>query len=391
MATRYIRRDQRVFWGDGSLSQLSRELDRIDAARVMVVTGRTLGENRAVLALVDSAIRACAASPRVTEHFPGAAPQTPVSAVRATVDAIEDFSPDALIALGGGSALVTTRAAAILHGENRTFGTVDPEDLCTRRGPEGTFISPRLRAPKTPVIALPTSPTTAVSTAGCALTTDVGGARLAMYDPAARAHAIVLDPRLLVTAPMPVTVSCSLNAIAMAVEGILSRSATFFTDSQLGHALGTMVNVLPEVVSNGGGAEQLLQLALAATSIGDATETSGAGLAAAISHTLAHRTQASNGVIDSLILPHVLDYLDPVDDDRQDVLARSLNCPTADIRQSLDSFFSSLGLPRRLRDLHVPESALQDAARDAMTDFAVTSSPRTVTPADALDVLRAAW
>ncbi len=357
----------------------------------MVITGRTLGENRDVRTLVHSATRTTANSTRITEFFPGATPQSPVTAVEATVDAIEEFSPDALIALGGGSALVTTRAASILHGEKQASGTANLEDLCTRRSPEGTFVSPRLRAPKTPVIALPTSPTTAVSTAGCALTTDEGGARLAIYDPAARAQAIVLEPRLLITAPTSVTVSSSLNAIAMAVEGILSRSATFFTDSQLGHALGTLLDILPDVPSSGGTPEQVLHLALAATSVGDAAETSGAGLSAAISHTLAHRIRASNGVIDSLILPHVLDYLDPVSDDRKDVLARSLNCPTGDIRQRLDSFFCRLGLPRRLRDLHLPESALGDAARDAMTDFAVTSSPRTITQADALDVLRAAW
>ena len=50
------------------------------------------------------------------------------------------------------------------------------------------------------------------------------------------------------------------------------------------------------------------------------------------------------------------------------------------------------GLPQRLRDLDVPETALPALARDAMKQTRLLpNNPRAVTEADALEIYRRAW
>ena len=68
-----------------------------------------------------------------------------------------------MVAVGGGSSVVTARAATILLGEGR-----DVRELCTRREADGRLVSPKLAAPKLPQWVVPSSPTTAYAKAGAA-------------------------------------------------------------------------------------------------------------------------------------------------------------------------------------------------------------------------------
>lgn len=200
-----------------------------------------------------------------------------------------------------------------------------------------------------------------------------------------------MDPYLLHTAPSTMTTSSTLNALVMAVEGVLARRATYFTDAQLGHAVRTLARGLPMLQTDEEQPGLRVQLSLAAASAGDGAESAGAGLAAAISHTLGHRARVQNGELDALILPHVLDFLSPIDADRLALLAHALDCSPSAVRNSLVGLFESSGVARRLRHYSVDSAELPEAARDAMTDFAIESSPRSVHETDALAVLRAAW
>lgn len=391
MSNRYLRPAQRIFWGEGALGQLAGELTRLQATRILVVTGETLARNSDVVGAVEAAIQGPSSAGRAVMIHSGVRAHSPVASVLTTVDAIREFEADAVIALGGGSAIVTARGAAIIHGEERASGLRDLDTLFTYRGSDGRLTSPRLRAPKVPVVALPTSPTTAVSTAGCALTTEANGARLALFDPGARAKSVLMDPRLLRTAPSTMTTSSTLNALVMAIEGVIARGANYFTDAQLGHALRTLARGLPllQIDEERSGLRE--QLSLAAASAGDGAESAGAGLAAAISHTFGHRARLGNGELDALILPYVLDFLSPIKADRLALLALALDCSPSDVRSTLVNLFDSAGVSRRLRDCSVDSGQLPEAARDAMTDFAIESSPRPVSESDALAVLRAAW
>ncbi|MFH3579288.1 iron-containing alcohol dehydrogenase, partial [Acinetobacter baumannii] len=80
------------------------------------------------------------------------------ASVVAAKEAAVRAGADLLIAAGGGSVLVAVRAVAIFMAE-----TGDPFALMTQY-PEGRpAYSPRLLAPKPPIINIPTTPTSAMN------------------------------------------------------------------------------------------------------------------------------------------------------------------------------------------------------------------------------------
>lgn len=52
-----------------------------------------------------------------------------------------------------------------------------------------------------------------------------------------------------------------------------------------------------------------MRAALAALLVGSGTDLSGGGLTAALSHTLGHSVSQHNGLIDAVVLPHVLAHM----------------------------------------------------------------------------------
>jgi alcohol dehydrogenase class IV len=92
--------------------------------------------------------------------------------------------------------MVTARAATIVLAEGE-----DQARLSTSRDASGRMHSPKLRAAKLPQFVVPTTPTTAIVKAGCAVFDPTAGRRLALFDPKTRAQAIFVHPDLVASAP----------------------------------------------------------------------------------------------------------------------------------------------------------------------------------------------
>src|SRR5262245_37064263 len=100
---------ERVISGPGAVSRVGDELDRLGAARVVLVTGRTLGAST----LLDSLKRDI--GDRCTCVFAGARQHVPSDTVSALVRLIEEQKADALVSFGGGSPIDTAKAAVFLQ------------------------------------------------------------------------------------------------------------------------------------------------------------------------------------------------------------------------------------------------------------------------------------
>jgi alcohol dehydrogenase class IV len=150
----------RLYCGRQVIEQGLREaVDRASAKRAFVVCSpsvnrRTDAVRRIVAALGD----------RYAGVFDAIGKDSPYPDVSAARQAASAAGADLLIAVGGGSVIVATRAVAIFLGEPG-----DPFEIMTQY-PEGKpAFSPRLMAPKPPIINIPTTPTSAMNRAGTGL------------------------------------------------------------------------------------------------------------------------------------------------------------------------------------------------------------------------------
>ncbi len=374
---RHIETALRFFAGDKALQVLSKELDRANCQRALILCGKSLSES-SELDLVRRAAgdRLAGVCAEVRAH-------SPRSAVVAIAGKATDLEADALIAVGGGSAMVTARAVAIQIAERLPL-----DQLCTRKDTRGKMVTPRLDAPKMPIFALPTTPSTAVVKPGTAIFDETSQARLAMFDPKTRPRAIFLDAELLGTAPDALTQTAALNTLCSAAEGLASGTDDHMALAVLTHALRLCVKWMDQI----GDPRARVELATAAVMCGRGTDHTGMGLATVVSHAVAKAYDVDGGIAKAAALPHVLRFnWDHIVRGRSS-LGLALGCPEDEIIKTLTDLFSSHGIPARLRDLGVPSEGLQGIAAACLSDWFLRTNPRPVSQETELrDFLQDAW
>ncbi|RHW26267.1 iron-containing alcohol dehydrogenase [Nocardioides immobilis] len=380
MQVLYRRPAQRLLWGDDTIVRLPGELARAGAQRPLILCGGSVGRHPRLIPRLADVLEALVGgiSTEVRSH-------SPLSRVEVVVDALRRTRADSIVAVGGGSAFVTARAASILHGESRPL-----QSLATRYAADGTAISVRLDAPKLPIIAVPTTPTTAASKAGTAVTVPGSGARLTMFDPQTRARSILLDPEYLSSSPPTLTLQASLNAFVMAVEGLCSARSHLFSDAVLTHAIRQLADLLPTLAGETATPHRRMQAALVSILVGEGTDAAGGGLTAALSHTLGHQLGVHNGLADAALLPYVLEHVPPAPS-ALELVADALSCATDQVVDRVRELLAAAAAPVRLRDLGLRREGLEDLAREATQDFAYARGPDRPAPRTVVDILNAAW
>jgi len=378
----------RTFCGPKALAALPRELDRLGARRAVIFGGPWLVALPDVLGAIESAV-----GPRLAGRFDDVQEHSPVPSVEAARALLEDVDADAVIAVGGGSSIVTARAATILLAEKK-----DARELCTQRGDDGKLVSPRLSAPKIPNWVIPSTPITAYAKAGSAVSDPATGERLALYDPKTRAQGIFLDPEVALSAPVGLASTASLNAFSMAVECIEAGVDDPLADALLLHALRLLTEWMPRLRSAPDDPEPRLRLMLAALLCGQGSDFVGGGLAQALSHAAGPRSSVANGMVEALLLPSTMSFNSVVTKDRLTLIAELLDPGAAKGATAADRAVASVrevlskaGVPQRLRDVGLTQDALVEVTEHALDDWSITRVPRPVDRDGLLHLLQTAW
>jgi alcohol dehydrogenase class IV len=201
----------RLHSGSQAIEQgLKEAVARAGARRAFVVcspsiNGRTETVKRIAAALGD----------RYAGVFDGIQKDCPYPNVVEAKNAAKAAGADLLIAVGGGSVIVATRAVAIFLSEPG-----DPFEIMTQY-PEGRpAFSPRLMAPKPPIVNIPTTPTSAMNRAGTGLKNDDLDHRMEYFDPKTRPQAIFLDHEALMATPRDVLRSTATTVFASNIGGM---------------------------------------------------------------------------------------------------------------------------------------------------------------------------
>lgn len=387
---RHVTPPLRVYCGADSLQNLAAELDRLDCRRAVVFCGQTLAHHADGVRLVSEAL-----GDRCAGVFDGVKVHTPLPAVLTGVEVLRSLNADAVIAVGGGSAVVTARASSILLAEARDIG-----ELCTQFPHGKPPVSPRLAQPKLPQFVVATTPTTAYAKAGSAVLDPARGQRLALFDPKTRAAALFIHPVLALTAPPALASGAAVQAFCMAVQGIESRSRDPLADALLLHALRVLADNLCKLAGEPHNAGTREQLMLGALLAGQGSDHAPTGMTSALAHCVGARFHLDNGITNAVLLPHAMRFNAPATADRLPLVAEALGAPACDATEmalaaatrAVRNVFAQIGLPTRLRDIGVPEADLSVLAADAATDWFLHQNPRPVAgTADILEVLRAAW
>jgi alcohol dehydrogenase len=378
----------RVFQGEDCLRFLGRELERLNSSRAVIMCGKSMMLETNMINIVQSAIGG-----RYAGIFSGVKAHSPKQSVIEAAQLLLELKADSVIAIGGGSAIVTARAASILLAEKGEL-----ESLSTVMDEKGVLRSPKLAAPKIPQLIIPTTPTTAMVKAGSAVLDADSGERRALFDPKTRAQSIFIHPDFLRSSPRALILGSGLNTFAMAIEGLTSLTGDSLADALLMHAVRLMKKQLASSALEGDAAARA-ELVLAAVLCGQGTDFTGAGMITALGHIIGSRHHIENGIVNAIILPHALRFSSEVIQSGLSKVATALDLtPTNDtllvesIIEDIEAFFGRLGVPRRLRDVGVPKNSLPDIATLGMSDWFMRANPRPVRNiTEVQHILELAW
>ena len=377
----------RLFSGAESLTSLGRELERAGCHRAVVFCG-PWAEGALLNAVLGGMGDRCA------KVFDGVVAHSPLDSVQQAASLLKTVEADAVIALGGGSSIVTARAASILLAEG---GEV--QDLCTTRDASGKLRSPKLVATKLPQFIVPTTPTTAMVKAGSAIFDPSTGDRLALFDPKTRAHAIFIHPELIFSSPRALTVNASLNTFSMAIEGLTSRSGDPLSDASLMHVLRLLAEHLPRTITDDS-PDIRAELVLAAVMCGQGTDYTGAGITTVLGHAIGARHHLDNGIANAIVLPAALRFNGTSAEKGLRKVAAALGMSTGiegealvnGLASRVESLFAQLDVPRKLRDVGIDQVTLPAIASHAIGDWFLGGNPRPVRDESELQhILEQTW
>jgi alcohol dehydrogenase len=284
----------RLVVGAGSLARVGDIARQLGGSRALLVSDPGLvatGFPAKAEELLASANIACRLFQDFSEN-----PST--DHVTAGVAVAEDFQPDILIALGGGSSMDCAKGINFVH----CFGG----SMHDYHGRERAGLN---RGPMLPSMAVPTTAGTGSETQSFALISDAAtGAKMACGDPRAAFRVAILDVELTLTQPERVTALTGVDAVSHALESYVSTAGTAASRLFARESWQLLATHLPRVLSDGEDVEARAAVQVAAAWAGVAIENAMLGGAHAMANPLTQLHGIPHGQAVGLALPHVVRF-----------------------------------------------------------------------------------
>jgi alcohol dehydrogenase class IV len=383
-----------VHAGKGALNELRNEVDRTKAKRAFVVCGKSVANKTDLVARVQANL-----GDKFAGIFDGVETSSPLPSVRAGAAAAREVGADLIVAVGGGSAMVTARAMIILLAEKG-----DIHDICTQYPPGKPPVSPKLMAPKIPNILVLTTPSTAMTRAGTAVKDVERSHRLELFDPKTRPFAMIWDDEALLTAPADLYQSTAASALSGILAGTASPRINPLSLSDLLHALRLSLESLPLMRSDPNNTTARMNLVVASFLSNRALDTMRGrtfGIISSLGHVIdTLYPNISHGDSSSLTTAWSMRFNHEQTSGGLARLAQALGVadglPEIEAAKRapdfIDEFYRKLNMPVRLRDAGIPQADIDHIAEEAMGDFYLHQNARKVkSKSELTELLKQMW
>lgn len=236
--------------------------------------------------------------------------------IAALVKRISDGSHDGLVALGGGSAMDTAKAGAIVA----TSG----EELRTLKVPRIVDFAVM------PVIAIPTTAGTGSEVTRAAVVTDtVASEKMLILGTAALPVAAIIDYELTLTCPYRVTVDTGIDALTHALEALVNRNGNAHSEALALSALKLIGANLEKVADDPDDRDAREAMMLGATHAGLAVSNTSTALIHGLSRPVGAFFHVPHGMSNAMVLPLVTQFSLNSALPHYAAAARALGCASA--------------------------------------------------------------
>jgi alcohol dehydrogenase class IV len=334
----------RVIFGAGSLAQLPAELERLGAARALVLS--TPEQKR------SAAEVARALGERCVGTYDKAVMHVPIETAQDARRVARERGADCCVTVGGGSTTGLGKAIALTS--------------------------------TLPILAVPTTYAGSEMTPIYGITE--GGAKKTGRDARVLPRTVIYDPALTLSLPPALSAASGMNAIAHAVEALYSHEGNPIVSLMAEEGIRALASALPKIMAAPQDIDARSDALYGAWLCGVVLGSAGMALHHKLCHVLGGTYNLPHAETHSIVLPHAVRYNQSAADAMKRI-ERAIGAD--DAARGLYDLEQRLGLPMRLADLGMKESELERAARIATE--APYPNPRKVEYAPVLELLRNAY
>jgi lactaldehyde reductase len=382
MANR-IMLNQTSYFGKGAINEIAAEVKNRGAKKVLLVTDESLVKFKVATKIADI----LAAAKIDYEIYDRIKPNPTIENVKDGVEACKKAGADIIVAVGGGSAIDTSKAIGIII-TNPEFADV--------RSLEG--VAPT-KKPCLPIIAVSTTSGTAAEvTINYVITDTEKNRKFVCVDPHDIPVVAVVDPDMVASMPAGLAASTGMDALVHAIEGYITKGAWEMTDMMHLKAIEIISHWLPKSVK--GDIEAREKMALGQYIAGMGFSNVGLGIVHSMAHPLSALYDIPHGKACAMLLVPVLKYNASVAGGRYKEIGKAMGVPgiegmdrDAAVKATLDAIQAladEVGIPRKIGPEGVKESDIDFLADSAMADACTPGNPRDPTKADIVDIYKSA-
>ncbi|HYX87677.1 MAG TPA: iron-containing alcohol dehydrogenase [Gaiellales bacterium] len=327
----------RIQFGEGAAGALPDVLSELAAHRPV--------------AIADEAVAGVTAGMETLVKPPG---EPTVAMVEELARRLDELHPDAVVAVGGGSALDTAKGARAAHGQ-----AVAAADIYAGRLP----IAP----PRIPLVAVPTTSGTGSEVSGGSVMTDEAtGRKTGIASPLMRAQHALVDPLLTLALPRDATMQTGADALAQAIGGVTVRNGNPGSVALGLEACRHVAAGYAAAVRDGSDRAARAEMSLGSLIAGLSMNLSDCGADHALGHALGAGLHLPHGLAVGLVLAETLDVSRPACAARLERVADALGEPDDG---SGDGSRAVRAVRRLLRDAAFPTLADAGATAAAVDDL----------------------
>ena len=380
MANRIILNETSYF-GPGAIKEIIPEMQGRGCKKVMVVTDKDLIKFKVAT--------------KVTELLEGAGiafdiyddvkANPTIENVQNGVAFCKEHGADIIVAIGGGSAIDTSKAIAIIM-TNPEFADV--------RSLEGA--SPT-KHKAMPIIAVSTTSGTAAEVTINYVITDVEKHRkFVCADPHDIPVVAIVDSEMCASMPPKLCASTGMDALVHAIEGYITKGAWELTDMMHLKAIEIISRSLRDSVKGDKTGRE--NMALGQYIAGMGFSNVGLGIDHSMAHPLSAVYDIPHGTACAILLAPVLKFNAPATGERYREVARAMGVEGVDAmsqeeyrQAAIDAvakLSADVGIPTKLSELGVQEKDIEFLAESALADACTPGNPRDVTKDEIAEIYR---
>lgn len=373
-----------ITFGVGSVQQLGQKLKNYNVQKLLLVVDQGFAKHGPLSKVTD----ALAKEGIEFFIFDEVEPEPRVETADKCGSLAKEGKFDFIIGVGGGSAMDTAKAAAILAtNEGRV------QDY------QGLNKVPRPGIPKGMI------PTTAGTGSEVTFTAvfinEEEKKKAGINSPFLFPEMALLDPELTLSLPPAVTAYTGMDALAHAIESFTSLQANPISEMFSLEAVRKITKYLPAAVENGKDIRARAEMLMGSLLAGIGLANAGVTAVHSLSYPLGGSFRVPHGVGNGLLLPAVMEYNVFSCPERFARLAEAMFIETSNLTviegalravDAVKKLAQDIEVPLRLSDLGIPKSALPWMAEEALKVVRpLENNPRSISKEDALRIYEAVF